>query len=347
MPTTDTHFQTGSPATAGAPDTMVAAVRYRYGDTAEMAIVDRPTPGPRQVLLRVAAAGIDRGVWHLATGLPYPVRLAGFGLRRPKQPILGLDVAGVVEAVGDEVTRFEVGDSVFGIGHGSYAQYAAADEAKLAHKPTTLRFEQAAGATVSGITALQALTDVGRVRAGQRVLVLGASGGVGAYSTQLAVALGAEVTGVASGSKLDLVRELGAAEAVDYQRVDITTAASRWDLVIDTGGNTPIRRLRRILSPGGTLVIVGGENGGRLTGGSGRQLRALLLSPFVGHRLTTFVSSENTGDIERLARHLEEGSVIPPVGSRYHLAEVADALTDLTAGRIRGKGVIVVDPALV
>ena len=295
-----------------------------------------------EVLIEVHAAGVDRGVWHLMTGTPYLIRVAGFGLTKPKQPILGLDVAGRVAAVGSDVTRFSPGDEVFGIASGSFADYTTAKADKLVHKPSTVSFEQAAASAISGITALQALTDVGHLRAGQRVLVLGASGGVGTFAVQLAKALGADVTGVASTAKLDLVRSLGADHVVDYTTDDPTDGSRQYDLIIDIGGRTPVRRLRRALTSSGTLVIVGGEDGGRWTGGVGRQVRAMLLSPFTKQRLTTFVSKEARSSIERLVEFIESGEVVPAVGERFDLEQTADAIRQMEAGATRGKSVIVV-----
>jgi len=324
--------------------TMRAIVQRAYGsaDQLEMAIVDRPAVAPDEVLIEVHAAGLDRGVWHLMTGTPYPIRLAGFGLTKPKQPIQGLDVAGRVVAVGSDVTRFSPGDEVFGIASGSFAEYAVAKQDKLAPKPSTTTFEQAAASAISGITALQALTDVGKLHAGQRVLVIGASGGVGTFTVQLAKALGADVTGVASTAKLDLVRSLGADHVIDYTTDDPVDGSRQYDLIVDIGGRTPLRALRRALTSRGTLVIVGGEGGGRWTGGIGRQLRAMLLSPFIGQRLTTFVSKEARSSIERLAEFIRTGAVVPAVGQCFDLDHTADAIRQMEAGATRGKSVIVV-----
>jgi NADPH:quinone reductase-like Zn-dependent oxidoreductase len=324
--------------------TMQAVVQIEYGPTTSLNLdrIQRPSAGPGEVLIEVAAAGVDRGVWHLMTGLPFLVRLAGYGLVRPKNPVPGFDVSGRVVAVGDDVSRFDVGDEVFGIARGAYAEYAVAEEKKLAHKPATVTFEQAAVAAISGITALQALTDVGRVEAGQSVLVIGASGGVGSYVVQLAKALGATVTGVASGSKAELVRSLGADHVLDYMLDDYLDGHSRYDLVVDIGGLNPIRRLRRAIKRRGTLVIVGGEGGGRVTGGIGRQLRALVVSPFVSQRLTMFLSEEHHRHMERLAHYMEAGQVVPSVGRTYRVDQVADALDDLAKGSAMGKSVVVV-----
>jgi NADPH:quinone reductase-like Zn-dependent oxidoreductase len=336
---TDPTTSTDNPAA-----TMRAIVQRTYGsaDQLELEIIDRPAIAADEVLIEVHAAGVDRGVWHLMTGTPYLIRIAGFGLRKPKQPIQGLDVAGRVVAVGAEVNRFSPGDDVFGIATGSFADYAAAKQDKLARKPSAATFEQAAASAISGITALQALTDVGKLRPGQHVLVIGASGGVGTFAVQLAKALGAEVTGVASTAKLDLVRSLGADHIIDYTSTDATDGTTRYDLIIDIGGRTPLRSLRRGLTDQGTLVIVGGEDGGAWTGGVGRQLRAVLLSPFIKQRLTTFISKETHSSIERLAELIESGDVDPAIGQRFDLEHTADAIRQMDAGTARGKSVIII-----
>lgn len=336
---------TASASAAQAPaQPMRAVLQHRYGaaDTLELGEIERPEPGPGEVLIEVHAAGVDRGVWHLMTGQPYLMRVMGFGFRRPKNPVPGLDVSGRVVAVGQDVTTFRPGDDVFGIGRSTFAEYAVAPAAKLAHKPATLSYEEAATAAISGITALQALTDVGRLEQGQRVLVIGASGGVGSYVVQLAAALDAEVTGVASSSKADLVRSLGAVRVLDYATDDYLDGSQRYDLIIDVGGLNPIRRLRRALTATGTLVIVGGEGGGRVTGGIGRNLRAMVLSLFVRQRLTAFISRERASHIERLGEYLGSGEVTASIGSRYRLEQAAEAVRDLAEGRTRGKSVITV-----
>lgn len=322
--------------------TMRAVVQHAYGiEALRPAETERPAIAADEVLVEVRAAGLDRGVWHLVTGRPYLVRL-GFGLRRPDSPVPGFDVAGRVAAVGSDVDRFRVGDDVFGIARGSFAQYAAAREDKLALRPAGLGVEAAAVATISGITALQALTDVGRVQSGQGVLVIGASGGVGSYAVQLARVLGATVTGVASGRNGALVRSLGADHVLDYAAGGYLDGSTRYELIIDTGGLNPLRHLRRALTRSGTLVIVGGEGGGRWTGGIGRQIRAWLLSPLISQRLPFFFSVERRDIIERLAVYLASGAVQPAVGRRYRLDEVPAAIADLAAGRAAGKSVIVV-----
>lgn len=337
--------ETTSNNEAGTTQQMRAVVQEQYGsaDSLATATIDPPQIESDEVLIEVVAAGVDRGVWHLMTGRPYLVRLAGYGITRPKDPVPGLDVAGRVVAVGDRVSRFRIGDEVFGIARGAFAEYAAAKEEKLAHKPSSLTFEAAAVAAISGITALQALTDVGEVRAGQSVLVIGASGGVGTYAVQLAKALGATVTGVASSAKADLVRSLGADHVLDYAADDYLDGEIRYDVIIDIGGLNTLRSLRRALTEDGTLVIVGGEGGGTVTGGVGRQLRAKMQSPFVSQRLTFFLSQEHYSHIERLAGYLQSGEVEPAVGRRYSLDETATAIADLEAGRARGKSVILID----
>lgn len=324
---------------------MKAVVQDTYGttDVLEVRDIDRPEIAADEVLLRVRAAGVDRGVWHVMTGLPYPIRLAGYGIRRPKKnAVLGYDVAGVVEAVGAAVTRFQPGDEVLGIAKGSFAELAAAREDKLVHKPTRLSMEQAAALAISGLTALQALRDQAQVRPGQTVLVLGASGGVGSFAVQLAKAFQAEVTGVCSATKADLVRSLGADHVVDYRREDVTAADRRYDVIVDIGGNTPLRRLRRVLASKGTLVIVGGENGGRWLGGTDRQVRAMLLAPFVGQKLGTFISSENARDVLVLTELVEAGKLLPAVERTFSLSEAPKAIRYVEEGHVRGKVVLTV-----
>jgi NADPH:quinone reductase-like Zn-dependent oxidoreductase len=288
----------------------------------------------------VHAAGLDRGTEHVMTGKPYAARLA-FGIRRPRNPVLGRDVAGTVAEVGSSVTRFAVGDEVYGIAAGSFAEYACARESKLARKPANLSFEQAAVVPVSAATALRALTDAGRVQAGQTVLVLGASGGVGSYAVQLAKAFGAEVTGVASSAKQDLVSSLGADHVLDYSRQDFADSGRRYDLVLDIGGTPSLARLRRALAPRGTVVFVGGEQAGNLTG-MGRQVRGALLSPFLRQRLVLLAAKERADDFDRLTDLIESGKVLPSLDSSYPLEQAPAAVRRLEAGEVRGKLAITV-----
>ena len=319
--------------------TMTAVVRDTYGsaDVLEVRDVERPALARDEVLVRVRAAGLDRGVWHLMTGAPYLLRIAGFGLRRPKTATLGSTLAGVVEATGADVTGVAAGDAVFGVGRGSLAEYAPARADQLARMPANLTYEQAAAVPVSGVTALQALRDRGRVQAGQHVLIIGASGGVGTFAVQIAKALGAEVTGVCSTAKTDLVRSIGADHVIDYNVADIRDGDPRYDLVLDIGGNRPLTVLRRVLTSKGTLVICGGEGGGRWFGGIDRQVRAMALSPFVGQRLGTFIAIDNTNDLDTLRALIEDGAVTPVIDRTCSLAEIPDAMRDLEAGRVRGK----------
>ncbi|OEJ30570.1 NAD(P)-dependent alcohol dehydrogenase [Streptomyces subrutilus] len=317
---------------------MRAIVQDAYGtpDVLRLDEIERPVPGRGEVLLRVRAAGVDMGVWHLMAGLPMALR-AGFGLRGPRQRVPGMDVAGRVEAVGPDVTRLRPGDEVYGTCTGSFAEYACAKEDALAPRPAGLTPEQAAVVTISGSTALQACR-AGRLRPGGRVLVIGASGGVGTYAVQLAKALGASrVTGVCSASKADLVRSLGADEVLDHAREDPTLGGRRYDLVLDIAGNHSLKRLRRVLNPGGTLVMVGGETDGRWLGGYHRQLGALLVSPFIRSRVRVLASTPKPEDLRALGELLESGALTPAIDRTYPLGEVSDAIRRLRSGQVRGK----------
>jgi NADPH:quinone reductase-like Zn-dependent oxidoreductase len=321
---------------------MRAVVQDRYGssEVLRLAHIARPAIADDEVLVQVHAAGLDRGTEHLMTGKPYAMRL-GFGLRRPKNPVSGRDVAGTVASVGAAVTRFAVGDEVYGIAPGSFAEYAVARPDKLARKPANLSFAQAAGVPVSAGTALQALVDVGKVQAGQSVLIIGASGGVGTYAVQLAKAFGATVTGVCSTAKLDLVTSLGADHVIDYTHEDYAGGTRHYDLILDIGGASPIRRLRRALTPQGTLVFVGGENSGNLTG-MGRQLRGALVSPFTGQRLALLMAKERATDLERLTELIEAGKLTPSIHRTYPLDEAPHAMQLLENGQVRGKIAIII-----
>jgi NADPH:quinone reductase-like Zn-dependent oxidoreductase len=288
----------------------------------------------------VHAASVDRGTWHVMAGLPYPIRLAGFGLRRPKYRNPGRNLAGTVEAVGASVTACNPGDAVFGIGEASFAEYAIARSDKLASKPANLSFDQAAAVPVSALTALQAVRDHGHVQTGHQVLIVGASGGVGTFAVQIAKAFGAEVTGVCSTAKLDAVRALGADHVVDYTTDDFADAEHRYDVVLDIGGNRRLSHLRRALTRQGRLVIVGGETDGRWLGGVDRQVRAVLLSPFVSQKLGTFVASENADDLIILRELIEAGTLAPAIDRSYPLSEVPAALRYLLDGHAQGKVVI-------
>ena len=328
--------------------TMKAIVRDQYGsaEVLQLREIAIPQISDDQVLIRVRAAGLDRGAWHIMAGRPYLMRLAGFGFRKPKNTTFGSEVAGVVEAVGKGVTGFKAGDKVFGMclgtNHGSFAEYAVARANKLALIPTNTTFEQAAAGPVSALTALQALRDHGKVQAGQRVLIIGASGGVGSFAVQIAKALGATVTGVCSTAKLDLVRSLGADEVIDYTTTDLTASGQHYDLVLDIGGNRPVSQLRRLLTDTGTLVFVGGEGGDSFTGGMGRQMGAMLTSRFSRQRLASFITNENSQDLQTIAGLLEAGKITPAIDRVTPLAALPEAMRDLEAGRVRGKVVVAV-----
>ena len=320
---------------------MKAVVQDRYGpaDVLQVREIDRPVPRDDEVLVRVHAAGVDPGVWHLMTGLPYLVRL-GYGLRKPRDPVRGLDFAGHVHAVGKKVTRFKPGDEVFGSARGSFAEYARAQEKKIAPKPRNLTFEDAAAIPVSGAAALRGLRDAGKLAAGDELLIIGAAGGVGSFAVQIAKALGAEVTGVASTTKIDLVRKLGADYVIDYTREDFVAGGKRYDLILDAGGNRPLPQLRRALTDTGRLVLVGGEGGGRWTGGFGRNLRAVLLSPFVQHSLHSLVSTERGEDLIFLKDLIEAGKLAPVIDRVYPLSEARTAVRRLEEQHGRGKIVL-------
>jgi NADPH:quinone reductase-like Zn-dependent oxidoreductase len=321
---------------------MKAIVQDVYGTADVLALRDvpRPVPGDGEVLVRVRAAGVDQGVWHLMTGLPYLIRLFGFGLTKPKVPVRGREVAGVVEAVGPGMTRLQVGDEVFGTCEGSFAEYVCAKEDRLARKPRNLTFEEAAAAPISGVTALQAVRDAGEVTVGEKVLVIGAGGGVGSFAVQIAKAFGADVTGVCSTGKMDLVRSLGADAVIDYTKDLFPAGGKLYDVIVDTAGNRPLSLLRRILAPRGTLVIVGGERGGKLTGGFERSLGAPLVSLFSRQKFTAVVSKETHLDLEALTALIEAGSVAPAVDKVFSLAEAPGAVRYLREGRSRGKVVV-------
>jgi NADPH:quinone reductase-like Zn-dependent oxidoreductase len=323
---------------------MKAIVQDGYGsaEVLELRDIGRPAIGAEEVLVKVRAAGVDPGVWHLMTGQPYLVRAMGFGLRRPKVAVRGRDLAGVVEAVGAGVTRVRPGDEVYGTcERGSFAEYAAAPQQRLAARPANVSFEQAAAAPVSGVTALQGVRDVGRVQPGHQVLVIGAAGGVGSFAVQIAKAFGAAVTGVCGPAKADLVRSLGADGVIDYTREEVDRDGARYNVVIDTAGNRPLSLLRRAMTAHGTLVLVGGEHGGgRVLGGFDRQLRAPLVSLFVGQRLRALIAKERAADLEALTRLIESGSVTPVIDRSYPLADAPDAIRYLAEGHAAGKVVI-------
>ncbi|MET7466432.1 NAD(P)-dependent alcohol dehydrogenase [Nonomuraea sp. NPDC005501] len=326
---------------------MKAIVQDVYGPAEVLRLrdVEQPRIGGDEVLVRVRAAGVDPGVWIVMTGRPPAVRLMGFGLRRPRVPVRGRDLAGVVEAVGARVTRFRPGDEVHGTCEsGSYAEYAAAPERLLARKPAGLSFEEAAVVPVSGTTAFQAVRDTGRVRPGQRVMVTGAGGGIGTFAVQIAKALGATVTAVCGPGKADLVRSLGADDVIDYTRDEVDRDGPRHDVIIDVAGCRPLSLLRRALTPRGTLVLAGG--GHDAPGPLGGYTRALLWRPLVQittkQRLRGHTAREGAEDLARLDRLIESGAVRPVVGRAYPLAETPEAIRHLAEGHPTGKIVVTV-----
>lgn len=316
---------------------MQASLSNAYGgpEVVETTEVSLPSIGADEVLVEVHAAGLDRGVVHLLQGNPYVIRL-GFGLKRPKNPIMGFDVSGVVVEVGAGVTRFEPGDEVFGVAKGSFAQYAAALESKLAKRPTKLSHVETAVIPISGLTALQATRDIAKVEPGERVGIFGASGGVGSYAIQTAKDAGGIVTAVASAPKEDFVRSLGADHFVDYESEEINQLDKQFDVILFIAGTQNVRELRSMLTKKGRLVVIGGEDGGKILG-IGRQIRALMMSPFVSQKLTMFLSKESHVDIETLAKMVDEGTLHPKVSATYPLSEVAAAITDLNDRRVTGK----------
>jgi NADPH:quinone reductase-like Zn-dependent oxidoreductase len=324
---------------------MKAIVQDRYGSADVLKLRDdvaKPQPGDEELLIRVHAAGLDPGVWHLMTGLPYLVRVMGFGLRKPKVRVRGTDVAGTVEAAGRNVTQFKEGDLVYGTCEGSFAEYACAKADRLAPKPANLSFEQAAAVPVSGMTALNGLRDAGKIQPEQKVLIIGAAGGVGTYAVQLAKAFGAVVTGVCSTSKVELVRAIGADEVIDYTREDFTDGTRRFDLILDTAGRRPLTHLRRALTPQGTLVIVGGEGGDRWLGGFQRQIFAPVRSLFTGQKLLGLISKERQQDLLTLKDLIEAGKLTPVIDRTYPLSEAPQAIRYLEQGHARGKVVLTV-----
>jgi NADPH:quinone reductase-like Zn-dependent oxidoreductase len=337
-----TTEQTASAHDRIKPDasSMHAVVQDRYGSAEVLrhATVARPATGENDVLIAVRAAGLHIGDWHLMTGRPYLMRIMGFGLRAPKARVRGTDVAGTVVAVGAHVTGVQVGDEVFGTCDGSFAEFATARPDTLAPKPATLSFVQAAAIPTSAATALAAVRDAGHVTAGQQVLVIGASGGVGLFAVQIAKALGAEVTGVCGTTKVALVRSAGADHVIDYTQKDIDSNAHRYDVIIDMGGNRPLSQLRRSLCPRGTLVLVGGEGGGNWIGGAmGRSLRALMLSPFVKQRLRMILASVERPALQALSQLIDTGRVTPIIDTTYPLSDTPDAIRHLCTGQAHGK----------
>jgi NADPH:quinone reductase-like Zn-dependent oxidoreductase len=328
----------------GQATTMQAITQDQYGsaDVLRLQEIDKPTIGDDDVLVRVHAAGVHIGDWHLMTGRPYLMRIIGFGFRAPKARVRGMDVAGVVEAAGKNVTRFQAGDSVFGTCDGSFAEYACAREDMLMPKPANLTFEQAAAVPTSAYTALQALRDAGTIQPRQKVLIVGASGGVGLFAVQIAKSFGADVAGVCSTTKVSMVRSIGADQVIDYTQADFTQSGQQYDLILDMAGNRSLSQIRRALTPRGTLVLVGGEGGGRWIGAVSRSIHALLVSPFVRHNLRPLASKPRKEDLQFLTDLITTAKVTPIIDRTYPLREAPDAIRYLHTGQARGKIVITV-----
>jgi NADPH:quinone reductase-like Zn-dependent oxidoreductase len=321
---------------------MQAILHSRYGppDALELKDIDQPVVTDDQVLVRVHAAAVGKGDWLTVQGLPYVARLR-YGLPNPKHPVPGFDVAGRIEAVGPNVTQLQPGDAVFGWCEGSFAEYASVPEGQLALKPANLSFEQAAAVPISGFAALQALRDTGGVQPGQTVVIIGASGGVGSFAVQIAKAFGAEVTGVCSTKSVDMVRSIGADHVIDYTQQDFTRTGQRYDLILEMAGNRSLSDLRRALTPKGTLVLVGGS-GGRWFMGTGRTLRAVLVSPLVGQRLRSFFSKPKGADLVVLKELLEAGKLTPVIDRTFPLRETPEAIRYVGERSTQGKTVITV-----
>ena len=343
MSSLEQQMATDSNEITPAGSTMRAIVQDRYGETAEvlrLEEIDQPQIGADDVFVRIRAAGVHIGDWHVMAGLPYLLRVVGFGFRAPKVRVRGIDLAGTVEAVGQNVTRFQVGNEVFGTCEGAFADYAATSEDNLARKPANLTFEQAAAVPTSALAALQALRDAGGIKAGQQVLLVGASGGVGLYAVQIAKSFGAEVTGVCSTAKVDNIRSLGADHVIDYSQEDFAQSRQQYDLILVMGGNHSLSQLKQVLRPGGTLVPVGTEAGNRWVGGKA-WIQAMLLSRLKRH-LRPLTTQPNQADLQFVAELLEAGKIRPVIDRTFPLSEVPEAMRYLTTGHARGKIVITV-----
>jgi NADPH:quinone reductase-like Zn-dependent oxidoreductase len=320
---------------------MKAIVQSRYGSPEVLRLEEiyKPVVKDDDVLVRVRAAAVNIGDWHLLRGMPYVVRLVS-GVRGPRRPIPGLDIAGEVEAVGGNVKQLRPGDDVFGWCNGAFAEYASAAENNLLPKPANLTFEQSAAVGDSAFTALAAVRDQGKVRPGQRVLINGASGGVGTFAVQIAKSFGAHVTGVCGTRNVDMIRSIGADQVIDYTKEDFTQSAERYDAMLDLVGSRSLSDCRRALTPRGTYVVVGVKDMGRWFG-LGRQFKALSLSPFVGQRMRVFVVRHNKEDLAVLKELVEAGKVAPVIDRHYALRDVPEALRYQGDGHAQGKIVIV------
>jgi NADPH:quinone reductase-like Zn-dependent oxidoreductase len=335
------------PIETGEPH-MKAVVYTNYGspDVLEIRDIKKPVPNDDQVLIKVRAASINPLDWHFMEGTPYIMRAMGVGLRKPKDPRLGVDYAGTVEAVGKNVTQFKPGDEVLGGKSGAFAEYVCAREDRaIVLKPANITFEQAASVPIAAITALQGLRDKGKIQPGQKVLINGASGGVGTFAVQIAKSFGADVTGVCSTRNLDMVRSLGADHVIDYTKEDFTKNGQRYDLILDNVGTQPLSGFRRVLNPNGIFVMIGGggPNDGGLIGPLGRPVKALLLSPFISQKMGMLMAELNKKDLTILGDLMQSGKVTPVIDRTYPLSQIAEAIRYLEQGHARGKVVITVE----
>lgn len=334
------------PIETGEPH-MKAVVYTDYGppDVLQIRDIKKPVPNDDQVLVRVRAASVNPYDWHFIRGTPYIMRMMIGGLRKPKDPRVGVDYAGTVEAVGKNVTQFKPGDEVFGNRSGAFAEYlcARADRA-VALKPANVTFEQAASVPVAALTALQGLRDHGKVQPGQKVLINGASGGVGTFAVQIAKTFGADVTGVCSGRNVDLVRSIGADHVIDYTKEDFTKSNERYDVILDNVGTQPLSGFRRVLKPKGICVMIGGggPNEGNWVGPMSRPIKAKLMSPFIDQKMGMMMAQGNKADLNILADLMQSGKVTPVIDRTYPLSEIREAIRYLETGRARGKVIITV-----
>ena len=321
---------------------MKAITQERFGtpETLRLVDVDPPEIGPADVLIRVHAAALNPADWHILRGDPYVARLMGIGLTKPKIPVVGSDAAGVVEAIGSDVRGLQTGDEVFGFVRGAFAEYACAAQDKVVPKPASLTFEQAAALPIAATTALRGIRDVGAVTSGQRVLVNGASGGVGSFAVQVAVSIGAEVTGVCSTGNVELVRSLGAAHVIDYTAEDFTDGGNRYDVILDNVSSLPLTRLRRVLTKSGTLVLNGGGTPGHVFGPIGTLLKAVVVNVFVSQRLRPLPSKTDRQELLDVTALVEDGKLTPVVDRTYPLADTAEGLRYVEQGHVRGKAIV-------
>ena len=333
---------------SAAPTNPMKAVVYcNYGvPNLKFQEIEKPTPADDQLLVRVRAASVNPLDWHFIEGTPYFMRVMGVGLRKPKDTRLGVDFAGTVEAVGKNVTKFKPGDEVFGGRTGAFAEYVCVREARaVAVKPASVTFEQAASVPIAGITALQGVRDKGKVQPGQKVLINGASGGVGTFAVQIAKSYGADVTGVCSTKNLDMVRSLGADHVIDYTKEDFTKGAERYDVILDNVANHSLLECRRALTPNGIYVLIGGGSANEqgLIGPLINPIKAMLLSPFVKQTMGMMLAELNQKDLTALADLMQSGKVTPVIDRTYTLSELPQAIEYLEQGHARGKVVVKVD----